>query len=121
MNPSYVSSGKHMICDLKNIQNMDALHSLDSLRDMFDTICAKHDFHVLEKTSHSFEPHGHTILYLLSESHISIHTFPEKQYAAVDIYTCRDYPDNRVYDEIYDYLVRVLACDRENPIIINRG
>ena len=118
---SCVSSGKHMICDLKNIRNLSELNSLETLRNVLDTICKTHDFHVLAKTEHVFEPHGHTLLYLLSESHISIHTFPEKQYAAIDIYTCRDYPDDSVYNQIYDYLWEVFACDREKPIIINRG
>lgn len=35
-----------------------------------------------------FSPNGVTILVLLSESHISIHTYPEKGFAAVDCYTC---------------------------------
>ena len=35
-----------------------------------------------------FQPQGVTVLCLLSESHISIHTWPEKGEAAVDIFTC---------------------------------
>jgi S-adenosylmethionine decarboxylase len=35
-----------------------------------------------------FEPQGVTVLILLSESHISIHTWPEKGEAAVDVFTC---------------------------------
>jgi S-adenosylmethionine decarboxylase len=37
-----------------------------------------------------FEPQGVTVLCLLSESHISIHSWPEEGKAAVDIYTCGD-------------------------------
>ena len=37
-----------------------------------------------------FEPQGVTVLCLLSESHISIHTWPEEEKAAVDVYTCGD-------------------------------
>ena len=37
-----------------------------------------------------FDPYGITVLCLLSESHISIHTWPEKGQAAVDCYTCGD-------------------------------
>lgn len=37
---------------------------------------------------HEFHPQGVTALALLAESHISIHTWPELRYAAVDIFTC---------------------------------
>lgn len=121
MTTSIVSSGKHMICDLKDIQNMHTLHSLDALQRVFDTICETHKFHVLAKSHHAFEPQGHTLLYLLSESHLSIHTFPEKQYAAIDIYTCRDYPDDSVYEAIYDFLVTSFDCTRDRPLIVLRG
>lgn len=35
-----------------------------------------------------FEPHGASVVLLLSESHVSIHTWPEHDYAAVDLFTC---------------------------------
>ena len=37
---------------------------------------------------HKFSPHGITGLVLLAESHISIHSWPEIQYLAIDIFTC---------------------------------
>ena len=43
---------------------------------------------VLKTDSWKFQPHGVTAFTLLSESHISIHTWPEKKQAAVDVFTC---------------------------------
>lgn len=43
---------------------------------------------VLSSSSHKFEPQGVTAILLLSESHISIHTWPEKRFATCDIFTC---------------------------------
>ncbi|GAB4373827.1 MAG: hypothetical protein Kow0062_11260 [Acidobacteriota bacterium] len=43
---------------------------------------------LLGEISHRFEPHGVTALALLAESHISIHTWPEHGYAAIDVFTC---------------------------------
>ncbi len=43
---------------------------------------------VVGKVTKRFEPQGFTAVYLLSESHISIHTWPEIGYAAIDVYTC---------------------------------
>jgi len=118
---SYSSSGSHMICDIKEIQNEKLLNSLEDLKTMLDHICQKQDYRILQKTEHQFHPQGCTILYLLSESHISIHTFPEKNYMALDIYTCREYSDDTVYNEIYYFLVESLKAKREKPIIIHRN
>lgn len=41
--------------------------------------------------SHKFEPQGVTAVALLSESHISIHTWPEHGYAAIDAFTCGEH------------------------------
>ena len=38
--------------------------------------------------SNKFEPFGVTAIALLAESHLSIHTWPESQYSAIDIFTC---------------------------------
>lgn len=38
--------------------------------------------------SHEFHPQGVTAVALLAESHITIHTWPELGYAAIDIFTC---------------------------------
>jgi S-adenosylmethionine decarboxylase proenzyme len=43
---------------------------------------------VIGAAFHRFVPHGVTGFLLLEESHISIHTWPERAYAAVDVYTC---------------------------------
>jgi S-adenosylmethionine decarboxylase len=114
------SSGKHMICDIKNIRNKNLIHDLKKMELLLETICKSYDFTVLNRASHEFSPQGLSILYLLSESHISIHTFPERDYIALDIYTCREYKDNSVYLEIYDYLIDSFGADNGNPTIIDR-
>ena len=43
---------------------------------------------LLDISSHKFQPHGVTAVALLAESHISIHTWPEKEMAVCDIFTC---------------------------------
>ena len=114
------SSGKHLICDIKNIKNVALLNSLEELKKMLDEICETHQYTILRKTHHSFTPQGTTILYLLSESHISIHTFPERSYAAMDIYTCRDYPDHAVYHSIQSYLSQCFDSSDDHFVIVDR-
>jgi S-adenosylmethionine decarboxylase proenzyme len=114
-------SGRHMICDLKQISNITLLNDVDKLKEIMDFICDKYNYSILQKIEHIFEPQGSTIIYMLSESHMSIHTFPEKNYIAFDLYTCRSYPDNSVYNEIYEYLITEFQSLKEEPILIHRS
>lgn len=43
---------------------------------------------LLGECEHKFSPHGVTVVGLLAESHISVHTWPEHCYAAADVFTC---------------------------------
>ena len=95
------SSGKHMICDFKDIENINLLNNCRELNKLLKNICHVYDFQILSEIEHKFEPIGCSIIFLLSESHLSIHTFPEKQHMSFDIYTCRQYKDNKVYNEIF--------------------
>ena len=113
-------SGKHLICDIKNRKNNTLMGDLDKLKAVMNDICAKNNYSILQTSHHQFEPQGFSIIYLLSESHMSIHTFPEKNYAAIDLYTCRQYNDNHVYNEIYNYFVSKFDAKSEIPIIIDR-
>ena len=46
---------------------------------------------LMNLVTHSFKPQGVTGLALLAESHISIHTWPEIGYAAIDVFTCGEH------------------------------
>ena len=46
---------------------------------------------LLDLSSHKFDPQGVTAVALLAESHISIHTWPEKGMAVCDVFTCGDH------------------------------
>ena len=104
----YESSGKHMICDFKGIKNEEVLNNMEQLNYVLKQICKDSDFQILNEIKYQFEPIGCSIIFLLSESHLSIHTFPEKNHMSFDIYTCRQYKDNSVYNEIYKYLINIL-------------
>ena len=43
---------------------------------------------ILNVASHKFEPQGFTLVALLSESHFSFHTFPERGVISFDFFTC---------------------------------
>lgn len=45
---------------------------------------------VVNQVAHQFQPHGLTKVWVLAESHCAVHTYPEHNFIAVDLYTCSD-------------------------------
>jgi S-adenosylmethionine decarboxylase len=109
-------SGKHLIADIKEIQNITLLNNIKDFKYFLDLICEKYNYKILSKCEHKFEPNGFTIVYLLSESHLSIHTFPECNYFAFDLYTCCE-TENAIYDEIYFSFIEKFNAKGEYKII----
>ena len=58
------------------------------LVDLIENAAAVSGANIIQSISKKFYPQGVTAICLLSESHISIHTWPEIGNAAVDVYTC---------------------------------
>jgi S-adenosylmethionine decarboxylase len=81
--------GKHY---LLNLYGCSFVHLNDKryLIDLLENAAIASGATVVQTISKKFEPQGVTVLTLLSESHISIHTWPEDGNAAVDIFTCGD-------------------------------
>jgi len=115
------TAGKHLLCDLCEIRNTALLHDMDRVCKLMDHICETHRFTVLQKTTHLFEPQGFSVMYLLAESHFTIHTFPERLYAAVDVYSCREYDDNSVYEKIHAVLHSEFHAEPSLPFVVDRG
>jgi S-adenosylmethionine decarboxylase len=67
----------------------------------------------LKTAYHQFSPHGVTAFLLLSESHISIHTWPECNAAAVDIFTCGGYTDPEAALDIILLKLRAVCKTRQ--------
>ncbi|MBO6959882.1 MAG: adenosylmethionine decarboxylase [Prochlorococcus marinus CUG1438] len=73
---------------------------------------------VLNLISNKFEPQGVTAIALLSESHISIHTWPESNYSAIDIFTCGQ---NMMPELASKYLIEALKAEEHSLRIIERN
>ena len=73
---------------------------------------------LLKQISHQFEPHGVTVLGLLAESHIALHTWPEHLYAAADVFTCGQTAQPQLACE---YLAEVMQAKRHTLQHIERG
>ena len=73
---------------------------------------------VLNLISNKFEPQGVTAIALLAESHISIHTWPESYYSAVDIFTCGQ---NMMPELASQYLIEALKAKEHFLRVIERN
>ena len=73
---------------------------------------------VLNLISSKFEPQGVTAIALLAESHISIHTWPESMYSAVDIFTCGQ---NMMPELASRYLIETLKAEEHFLRVIVRN
>ena len=73
---------------------------------------------VLNLISNKFEPQGVTAIALLAESHISIHTWPESSYSAVDIFTCGQ---NMKPEIASQYLIDALNAEEHFLRVVDRN
>lgn len=81
--------GKHYLLNLYGCSFV-LLNDVEYLTKLLESAAVSSGATLVQTIFKKFEPQGVTVLCLLSESHISIHTWPEEGKAAVDVYTCGD-------------------------------
>lgn len=81
--------GKHYLVEFNGC-DFDAINSERSLREGMLRAVELSGARIIKDVFHSFSPHGVTGVVVIAESHVSIHTWPEFDYAAVDVFTCSD-------------------------------
>ena len=64
------------------------LNNLKNINNFFNTVLKTFNLSEINRIHHQFNPVGITMISLLKESHLSIHTWPEKNKACIDIFTC---------------------------------
>jgi S-adenosylmethionine decarboxylase len=109
--------GKHIIAELFQCQN-DILDDLEAIKIMMISAAITAGAKVEEVSFHRFTPQGISGVVIISESHLTIHTWPELGYAAVDIFTCGE--DTRPWDA-YAYIVEKLRPLNTPVFEIKRG
>ncbi len=100
-------------CDLEPLRDPMLLEALvrKACREGRLTVKATHFFH--------YGNGGTTGVAVLAESHLSVHTWPEHRYAALDLFVCR--PDRRRLDRVLDVLLEGLGSRRWSVAEVWRG
>ena len=73
---------------------------------------------VINSTFHYFSPYGVSGVVVIQESHLAIHTWPEYQYAAVDLFTCGDTVNPWIS---FDHLKKEFGAKNYSALEIRRG
>lgn len=105
----------HLIAELNECSE-SKLNDEKYLKKVLHDGAAVGGFKTLESVFHQFKPQGVTGVVLLSESHLSIHTWPENKYAALDLFTC----GNKTPEESVRYIQEKLECKKSETLLLER-
>ncbi len=97
----YLFAGKHFLASYLDCDEQ-AIADLQGLLGAMEQAVHASGATVLDSTPYVFPPNGLTVVYLLSESHASLHTYPEYAACFVDLFTCGD----RCCAEKFDAVLR---------------
>lgn len=111
------SLGTHLLLELWEC-SPEILKDLDKVRDAMVSAANEAKATVVEVAFHEFNPFGISGMVIIAESHLSIHTWPEYGYAAVDIFTCGDLIKPEV---AADYLVEQFGAKMMDKKVMSRG
>jgi len=112
--------GTHVIASLSTAEQ-DLLQRFDGLKTAIDGWIAHYRLHKLGEVYHDFSPAGYTAVICLSESHISVHTWPEFGRVNLDIYLSNYEKNNDgTVQSLYQDFVRWFTADILQEQILQR-
>lgn len=117
------SQGTHLLgewygCDFST----PTLNDLDTLRTICLFATGDAGLEVVGDVFHKFKPQGVTGTVLLAESHLAIHTWPEKKFTTLDVYVCNIREDNTAKAlKLYNSLKEYFHPQGENFSRVQRG
>lgn len=111
------SVGKHYLIDVFEA-NREKLLLVNDTQKLLEQIVQDHKLTPLSSGYKQFQPFGASGFILLSESHISTHTWPEFNTVALDIFSCEQVIDSQL---LIAFLKRFFQTDFVEIKIISRG
>lgn len=111
------SLGRHILVEFIGCDSM-VLNDVALIEQGMVEAARKADATVINSTFHHFSPFGVSGVVVIQESHLAIHTWPEYQYAAVDLFTCGDQIDPWIS---FDYLKKAFGAKNYSALEMRRG
>ena len=115
--PKMEALGKHILAEFYNC-DPSAINDEAHVEELFLKTAKDSGATVINWNFHKFSPHGISGVVVISESHLTIHTWPEYGYCAVDVFTCGDRIDNRL---CLSMLEKGLKAGQTSVVEMNRG
>ncbi len=109
--------GRHLIVELADCNN-EMLNNLEILEKHMNEAVRKSGATIVRSVFHRYNPQGVSGVVVIAESHISIHTWPEYGYAAVDFFTCGDTVDPY---KAFEYMKEQLEAKSADVKELKRG
>ncbi|MEW6068039.1 MAG: adenosylmethionine decarboxylase [Nitrospirota bacterium] len=109
--------GTHLLLELKDC-NPEILKDLNKVKDAMISAAKEAKATIIDVSFREFSPFGISGMIIIAESHLSVHTWPEYGYAAVDIFTCGDFIKAEI---AASYLVKELECKNPSIVEMKRG
>lgn len=80
--------GEHVVIDFYNCAS-NIIYTSTPLSECVTNLANELNLTILSQSFHQFQPHGVSGVLMVAESHISIHTWPEHSFVAIDIFSCK--------------------------------
>ena len=117
MDKKHKTIGEHYIVEASGC-NPEVIGSVDKVQDILVKAAELAKVQVWAISVHRFPPHGVSGVVVISESHLSVHTWPEEGYAALDIYTCGE---NSKPEEALRYAIKEFGAKEVHITELTRG
>ena len=109
--------GRHMLLELFDC-DLDAINNLDAVKETLVEAAKRAQATIVDVVFHEFNPFGISGVVVIAESHLSIHTWPEYRYAAVDVFSCGEVLQPEV---AANYLAEQFGAERMSVVEVQRG
>ncbi|RMH62847.1 MAG: adenosylmethionine decarboxylase [Calditrichaeota bacterium] len=109
--------GRHLLLELYDCAN-DFLNDPAKIENGLQQVILAIGATAVQSVFHRFEPIGVSGVIVLAESHLTIHTWPEYRYAALDLFTC----DSRIdYNQAEAAFKALFKAGRSEKTELKRG
>jgi S-adenosylmethionine decarboxylase len=108
--------GRHLLAEYRGCDST-LLNDIDLISKALRQAAVEAGSTIVASVFHPFTPQGVTGVVVLEESHLSIHTWPEHGYVAVDFYTCGDCKP----DLAHEFLSKELGATYAEVMFVDRG
>ena len=109
--------GTHLLVELRDC-DPEILKDLGRVKEAMVSAAKEAKATIIDVSFHEFNPFGISGMVVIAESHLSIHTWPEYGYAAVDIFTCGEVIKPEVAAH---YLIKCFGSKTPSIVEMKRG